>query len=85
MIQVEAVYDNGVFRPLQPVNCRDQQMVTVAIPDDSDAPDRAHFVLPPDRWQALCDALDSPPKSISALRKLLTEEGVFDGPASAAR
>jgi uncharacterized protein (DUF1778 family) len=40
--------------------------------------EQAHFALPPDRWQAFCAALDAPPQDIPALRKLLTEPGVFD-------
>ncbi len=41
--------------------------------------DQAHFTLPAERWRAFCAALDAPPRSIPALRKLLTEQGVFDG------
>lgn len=33
--------------------------------------EQVHFVLPPDRWQAFCAALDAPPREIPALRKLL--------------
>src|SRR5579859_7292391 len=41
--------------------------------------DQVHFVLPAGRWKAFCAALDAPPRKIPALKKLLTEEGVFDG------
>jgi uncharacterized protein (DUF1778 family) len=44
--------------------------------------DQTHFTLPPERWRAFCKALDAPPRSIPALKKLLTEEGVFDGRGS---
>lgn len=40
--------------------------------------DQAYFSLSKDQWGAFCAALDAPPKSISALRKLLTERGIFD-------
>jgi len=40
--------------------------------------DQVHFELSPERWKVFCAALDGPPKRISALRKLLTEESVFD-------
>ncbi len=40
---------------------------------------RVHFVLPPDRWEAFCEALDAPPRERPALKKLLTEASVFDG------
>ena len=87
-IQMEAVYENGVFRPLQPVPLAEHQRVTVTI--DAEAAesagivDLAHFALPPERWQAFCDALDTPPRNIPALRKLLTEASLFDDHGSAA-
>jgi len=40
--------------------------------------DQTHFSLPPKQWKAFCEALDEPPKSIPALRRLLTKPGVFD-------
>jgi len=80
--QLEAIYENGVFRPLQPVHLPDRKHVTVTINEEPD-PDGAagiqvHFLLPPDRWQAFCDALDAPVKDLPALRKLLTKASLFD-------
>ena len=79
---LEAVYENGVFRPLQPVQLPEHHRVTVTIDDDTESAatsaDQVHFVLPPDRWRAFCEALDAPPRDIPALRKLLTEKGLFD-------
>lgn len=46
--------------------------------------EQVHFLLPPDRWQAFCRALDAPPRERPALRRLLTETSVFDGADSAA-
>lgn len=40
--------------------------------------EQAHFSLPPKQWKAFCEALDAPPKSVPALRRLLTKPGVFD-------
>lgn len=40
--------------------------------------DQALFTLPKKQWNAFCAALDAPPKSITALRQLLTRPGVFD-------
>ncbi len=40
--------------------------------------DQVHFEISSERWDAFCSALDAPPKEIPALRKLLTEESVFD-------
>jgi predicted DNA-binding antitoxin AbrB/MazE fold protein len=86
-IQMDAVYENWVFRPLQPVPLAEHQRVTVTI-DAEDGPqgaaDSTHFTLSPERWQAFCDALDAPPRDIPALRKLLTEGGLFDDRGSAA-
>ena len=83
--QVEAVYENGVFRPLQPVHLLDQQHVIVTFDDEADTANAmpVHFTLPADRWQAFCDALDAPPKDLPALKKLLTEASRFDGNGTA--
>jgi uncharacterized protein (DUF1778 family) len=85
---MEAVYENGVFRPLQPVPLTEHERVTVTIEAAGTASppavDAAHFVLPPERWQAFCDALDAPPRDVPALRKLLTGASLFDEYGSAA-
>jgi uncharacterized protein (DUF1778 family) len=48
--------------------------------------DQVHFYLSPEKWDEFCAALDAPPKELPALRKLLTELGVFDRqPARGAR
>ena len=78
-IQVKAIYEKGVFRPLTAVDLPERQEVTVTIEDRGEVPEQVLFVLPPDRWQAFCDALDAPPREIPALRKLLTEASVLDG------
>ena len=85
-IQVKAIYENGVFRPLQSVDLPERQEVIVTIDGNGEGTEQVLFVLPPDRWQAFCDALDAPPREIPALRKLLTEASVLDGnPASPPR
>jgi uncharacterized protein (DUF1778 family) len=40
--------------------------------------DQAQFTLPRKQWKKFCAALDAPPKSIPALRRLLTKPGLFD-------
>jgi predicted DNA-binding antitoxin AbrB/MazE fold protein len=86
-MQVEAVYQNGVFRPLQPVQLSENRHVTVTIEDETDsavpADVQTQFVLTPERWQALCEALDAPPRKLPRLRKLLTEASLFDGQRTA--
>jgi predicted DNA-binding antitoxin AbrB/MazE fold protein len=78
-VRVRAIYEKGVFRPLQSVNLPEQQEVTLTIEDQGEAAEQVLFILPPDRWQAFCDALDAPAREIPALRKLLTEASVLDG------
>jgi uncharacterized protein (DUF1778 family) len=46
--------------------------------------DQVQFSLPAEQWQAFCQALDAPPQVIPALKRLLTEKGVFDGAGDAA-
>jgi len=41
--------------------------------------EQSQFRLPDKQWREFCKALDSPPKDIATLRKLLAEPGVFDG------
>ena len=73
---------------MQPVPLAEHQRVTVTIEaagaGSSAAVDAAHFSLPPERWQAFCDALDAPPRDVPALRKLLTGVSVFDEHRNAA-
>jgi uncharacterized protein (DUF1778 family) len=40
--------------------------------------DQSQFTLPKKQWREFCAALDAPPKSIQALRRLLTKPGLFD-------
>ena len=78
-VPVKAIYENGVFRPLESVDLPERQEVTVTIEANGHGADQVLFVLPADRWQAFCDVLDAPPREIPALRKLLTEASVLDG------
>lgn len=41
--------------------------------------EQSQFRLSDKKWQDFCKALDAPPRGIPALRRLLTERGVFDG------
>lgn len=40
--EVEAIYENGVFRPLQPVQLREHQRVTIRLPE-CDMPAESQF------------------------------------------
>lgn len=44
-------------------------------------PDRRHFVLDAEQWEAFMAALDAPPRDMPRLRKLLMEPSVFDAPS----
>jgi predicted DNA-binding antitoxin AbrB/MazE fold protein len=81
--QLQAVFENGLLRPLQPLALAERQCVTITITEASvdlkGAPDETYFVLSPERWEAFCALLDRPPKEIPALRKLLTQPSVLDG------
>jgi len=82
---LQAVYENGVLRPLEPVNLPENEQVTVTIDEQGSWLDQVHFALSAERWQAFNDALDAPAKDIPALRKLLTEARLLDGNGNAAR
>lgn len=40
--------------------------------------DQVQFRLSKKQWKQFCDALDAQPKTIPALRRLLTKPGLFD-------
>ncbi len=80
--QLQAVFENGVLRPLQPLALAERQCVTITIADlpayAEGILDESHFVLSPEDWEAFCALLDRPTKEIPALRKLLTQPSVLD-------
>jgi uncharacterized protein (DUF1778 family) len=41
--------------------------------------EQVDIVVPLAEWKAFCKALDAPPRSIPALKKLLTQKSVFEG------
>ena len=40
--------------------------------------DQVQFSLPIKQWKKFCEALDAPPRTIPALRRLLNKPGPFD-------
>ena len=70
MIQMKAIFEGGVLRPITPLPFDEQQEVTLFISEASD-PDHAHFFLSPEKWDEFIAALDAPPKKIPALIQLL--------------
>ncbi len=79
-IRLEAVYENGSFRPLTRVELPNNQHVTLIVEPlgEPSAEDRAKFALLPEQWENFFQALEVPPNVIPALRDLLTEPSVFD-------
>ena len=75
-VQIDAIFENGVFRPTRAVPLSDQQRVRITI--DAEGTDQVAFTLGADAWNAFCEALDAPPRTIPRLRQLLAEPGVFD-------
>src|SRR5262249_54106901 len=45
--------------------------------------EQGDIIMPPAEWAAFCKAPDAPPREIPALKKLLREASVFDGPGNA--
>ncbi|MBF0239179.1 MAG: DUF1778 domain-containing protein [SAR324 cluster bacterium] len=39
---------------------------------------QVHFALPPEKWKAFCEALDAPPEFKPQLKKLMTEQSIFE-------
>jgi predicted DNA-binding antitoxin AbrB/MazE fold protein len=72
--QVEAIYENGVFRPLNAFAMTDSERVLLTI----SIGDHPHFAVPDDCWEEFCQALDGPAKMIPTLQSLLSEPGTFD-------
>jgi predicted DNA-binding antitoxin AbrB/MazE fold protein len=73
--QLQAVFEKGVLRPLEPLALAEHQRVTITISENGDsqaAIDSSHFVLSAEQWDAFCAVLDRPPKQIPTLEKLLT-------------
>ncbi len=87
--ELDAVFENGVFRPLEPVHLPEHLHVRVTIDEDviDSLPidEQVQFHLSSDQWKAFCNALDAPPRDITSLRKLLTEPSVVDEQRSSAQ
>jgi predicted DNA-binding antitoxin AbrB/MazE fold protein len=82
-VQIDAVYENGVFRPTRKVPLDNLQQVRLTI--EAEGADQVSFSLSDDAWSSFCEALDAPPPSIPRLRQLLSEAGVFDARSTPSR
>jgi hypothetical protein len=73
---VQAVYEGGVLRPLQPVPFQDRQEVTVTISDEGNIPGDRPLLVPPEEWaSAAADdvALEEVRRALSTIRGSLSE------------
>ena len=73
---VQAVYEDGVLRPLEPIPLEDRQEVTVTISDEGDIPRDHPLVASPDEWaDAAGDSisLDEVRSALATIRGSLSE------------
>ena len=73
---VQAVYEDGVLRPLEPAPLEDRQEVTVTISDEGDIPRDHPLVASPDEWaDAAGDSisLDEVRRALATIRGSLAE------------
>jgi predicted DNA-binding antitoxin AbrB/MazE fold protein len=73
---VQAVYEGGVLRPLEPVSLRERQEVTVTISDEGDIPRDHPLLASPDEWAAAAGdeiSLDEVRRALSPIRGSLSE------------
>ena len=69
---VQAVYENGVLRPLEPIPLEDRQEVTVTISDEGNIPRDHPLLASPDEW---ADAARDPISLDQVRRALATIRG----------
>jgi predicted DNA-binding antitoxin AbrB/MazE fold protein len=73
---VQAVYENGVLHPLEPLLLGERQQVTVTISDMSDVSPNHPLLVSPEEWsEAGRDdvSLDEVRRALSAIRGSLSE------------
>lgn len=73
---VQAVYEDGVLRPLQPVPFVDRQELTVTISDEGNIPADHRLLVSPEEWaNAASDdiGLDEVRRALSTIRGSLSE------------
>ncbi|HKE25512.1 MAG TPA: antitoxin family protein [Bryobacteraceae bacterium] len=73
---VQAVYEGGVLRPLEPIQLEERQEVTVTISDEGNIPREHPLLAPPDEWAgAAADdiSLDEVRHALSTIHGSLSE------------
>jgi len=73
---VQAVYEGGVLRPLEPIPLKERQEVTVTISDEGNIPGDHPLLASPDEWAAAASdeiTLDEVRRALSTIRGSLSE------------
>ena len=73
---VQAVYEGGILRPLEPVSLADRQEVTITITDEGNIPCDHPLLAPAEEWaDAAGDdiSLDEVRRALSTIRGSLSE------------
>jgi predicted DNA-binding antitoxin AbrB/MazE fold protein len=73
---VQAVYEGGVLRPLEPIPLEDRQEVTVTISDEGHVPRDHPLLASPVEWANAADddiSLDEVREALSTIRGSLSE------------
>lgn len=73
---IEAIYENGVLHPLEPLMLAERQKVTVTISDASDLPSNHPLLVSPAEWSHAADDdidLDEVRQALSTIRGALSE------------
>jgi hypothetical protein len=73
---VQAVYENGVLHPLEPLLLGERQQVTVTISDRSDGPRNHPLLVSPEEWSGAAHddiGLDEVRRALSTIHGSLSE------------
>jgi predicted DNA-binding antitoxin AbrB/MazE fold protein len=73
---VQAVYEDGVLRPLEPVQLEERQEVTVTISDEGNIPRDHPLLASSEEWAAAAQdpiSLDEVRRALAAIRGSLSE------------
>jgi predicted DNA-binding antitoxin AbrB/MazE fold protein len=73
---IQAIYENGVLHPLEPLMLGERQKVTVTISDASDVASNHHLLVSPAEWSHAADddiGLEEVRRALSTIRGSLSE------------
>jgi predicted DNA-binding antitoxin AbrB/MazE fold protein len=73
---VRAVYEDGVFRPLEPISLEDRQEVTITISDEGNIPRDLPLLASSEEWSAAAGddiSLDEVRRALATIRGSLSQ------------